>query len=247
MAKKLMQILAVEKAAKNASENEFTRIFRDVQKQELVSGFTRRYTSRTEEGERFPDEKKLVVIRANDEIKKLVRVLRDLFDLTATKDLTNCDAKADIVVDGKVLVKNVPATHLLFIEKKLVDILNFARKLPVLDAAENWTWDAAQSLWTSDSQTTVKTKKLTKHDVVVPATKEHPAQVKEYTEDTTIGTWSAVKQSGSLTVDHVQGIIERAEKLARAVKEAREEANTVPVTALSTSPILDYIFDNSPA
>lgn len=239
-----MQVLAVEKAAKNKAENEFTRIFRDVQKLELVNGLNKKYSPREEGGEKFPDEKKLVVVRVEDELKKLQSALVELFDLTATKDNTNCKARADVVLpDGTVLLKEVPATQLLFIEKKLVDLVNFARKLPTLDPADTWSFDAAQNLWSSEPTRTVKTKKVVKHDVIVPPTKEHPAQIKEFTDDVIIGDWTSVKQSGALQYNRVQEIISRAETLARAVKEAREEANTQTVEPLNTgAAVLGFIF-----
>lgn len=48
-----------------------------------------------------------------------------LFDVTATKDWANCEARADVTVDGWVLVSAVPVSCLLFLEKRLTDIYAF--------------------------------------------------------------------------------------------------------------------------
>lgn len=241
---KLMQLLATEKALKNKAENLFTAVHRDVQKADLTQGFAKNYQARKEGDEVFSPEKKLVVVRVEDQIKDLVRVLGELFDVTAQKDATNTKARADVVLpDGTVLLKDVPATHLLFLEKKLTDLITFARKLPVLDPSEVWRKDASQGLWVTEPTKTVKTRKVVSHEVVVPPTKEHPAQVREISRDEIIGDWTTVKFSSALPYDRVQEIIARAETLARAVKYAREEANTAEVVPLqSGAKVLGYIF-----
>ena len=240
---KLMQVLATEKAAKNGAENEFTAIFRDVQKPDLVNGFIKTYKPRNEDDEVFQPEKKLVQVRVDEQIKTLQRTLIDLFDVTATKDFANQRAVADVLVDGKPILQKVPATHLLFIEKKLVDLIGFAKKLPILDPADVWTKDGAQGLSVAEPSKTYKTKKVAKHDVVVPPTKEHPAQVRDFTEDVIAGEWTTIKQSGALTRERALTIIAQAEKLARAVKYAREEANTVEAPPVHTgAAILGFIF-----
>ena len=240
---KLMQLLATEKAAKNAAETFFTKTYQNVQKTDLVTGFSKTYAPRTEGAEVFPPEKKLVVIRVEEAIKELIAVYGDLMDITAQKDATNCNAKADIVLpDGTVLLKNVPATHLLFLEKKLVDLITFAEKLPVLDPADSWKKDEGQNLWVTEPTKTVKTKKVEDYKTIVPPTKEHAAQVVKITEDIIIGDWSTTKFSSALQHEQVKKIIAKAKVLARAVKVAREEANTVPVENLKSSVVLDFIF-----
>lgn len=41
-----------------------------------------------------------------------------MFDVVATQDFANCQAKADVMVEGRVLIKDAPVTHLLFLEKQ---------------------------------------------------------------------------------------------------------------------------------
>ena len=79
--------------------------------------------------------------------------------------------------------------------------------------------------------------------MVVPASKEHPAQVKEVSRDIIIGTWTATKYSGALPVGEIERMIARVETLQKAVKFAREEANTVTTVPLKTgAAVLGFIF-----
>jgi hypothetical protein len=240
---RLNQILAVEKGAKNRGETTFTQIYQSLQKTDLMGGFSKTYQPRDDDGEKFPPENKRVQTKTEELLKKCREALTELFDVTATKDATNCVAKADVVVDGVVLLKDVPATHLLFLEKKLVDLLTFCRKLPTLSQDEDWIRDEAQGLWATRPVVTVKTKKVEEFPVIVPATKEHPAQVVKTVKDVTIGAWTTVKFSSALPFDRIEKLIDRVEKLQRAVKYAREEANSVEVVQLrSGDAILGYIF-----
>ena len=110
MAQRLNQILAVEKTVKNRNETEFTKIFQEVQKVDLVNGFSKTYASRDADGENFPPENKRVQVRVDEKIGRVKDALTELFDITATKDATNTIAKADIVVDGTTIATGVPAT-----------------------------------------------------------------------------------------------------------------------------------------
>ena len=95
---------------------------------------------------------------------------------------------------------------------------------------------------------THKSKKIQKPVVLYEATHEHPAQVQLAGEDVTIGHWKNVKLSGAIPVTEKQAIVARVEKLLRAVKEAREEANateevaTVPKVAET---LFSYVFEKA--
>src|SRR5439155_26486740 len=143
---------------------------------------------------------------------------------------TNCTARADVVLDGQPLLTQVPVTYLLFLEKQLVDLHTFVRKLPVLDAADSWTYDASADCWATEPVQTGKTKKVPRNHVKAEASEKHPAQVEMYYEDVVVGHWKTVKFSGALPARRVNELLERVEKLQQAVKFAREEANGVDVT-----------------
>jgi len=133
---KLNQVIAIEKGTKGRSLQELTEAHQTLQKPALLAGISRTYRPKDEEGEQFPPESTRVQIKAEDIIRKISEGLTKLFDVVATKDWANCTAKADVIVDGKVLLSQVPATYLLFLEKQLVDLHTFIKKLPVLDSSE---------------------------------------------------------------------------------------------------------------
>jgi hypothetical protein len=140
------------------------------------------------------------------------------------------EAKADVTVDGQTLLRDVPVMYLLFLEKQLTDLHTFVKKLPVLDNAETWTFDESADTWRTEPVRTIRTKKVPRNHVKAEATDKHPAQVEVYYEDIAVGYWTTVKFSGALPARRVNELLERVEKLQRAVKFAREEANGAEVT-----------------
>jgi hypothetical protein len=226
---RLNQIIAIEKGTKTSSFQELTESHQLLQKPTLLSGISRTYRPRDEEGEQLPPESTKVQARADEVIQRTSATLTKLFDITATKDWANCTAKGDVIVDGTVLLKDVPATYLLFLEKQLVDLHTFVKKLPVLDNAESWEFDASADAFATEPVQTIKTKKVPRNHVKAEASEHHPAQVEVYYEDVIVGTWRTVKFSGALPARRVNDLLARVEKLQEAVKFAREEANNLEV------------------
>ena len=223
----LNQIIAVEKGIKSRTFQELTEAHHQLQKPGLLSGIARTYRPIDEEGEQFPPESTRVQLKAEEVIRATAEILTRLFDNVATKDWANCIARADVVVDDVVLLEQVPVTYLLFLEKQLVDILTFVRKLPSLDPAELWTFDTSADAWATEPIQTVKTKKIPRNHVKAEATEHHPAQVEVYYEDVIVGYWRTIKYSGALPASWINETVERVEKLQKAVKFAREEANSI--------------------
>lgn len=222
---KLNQIIAVEKGIKSKSYQEVAEAQKTLQKSALFAGISRTYRPKDEEGEQLPPESKKVEVKAEDVLRQMRDIVTKLLDVTATKDWTNCRARADVVVDGQVLLSQVPVTYLLFLEKQLLELQAFIKKLPVLDASETWNFDPTADCWATEPSQTLKTFKMPRNHVKAEATEHHPAQVEVYYEDVTIGYWRTVKFSGALPARRVNELLARLEKLQQAVKFAREEAN----------------------
>ena len=240
--KKLNQVLAVEKTVKAKREDQFTRIYRDLQKGELTQGLARTYQPKDDTGEKLPSESKKVQLRVEDAFADITEAMSQIFNLAAVKDATNCNAKADVVVDGEKIVSAVPATHLLWVEKKLASIADAISKAPVLSQDVVWTKDDGQGVFRSEAVETVKTKKIEEHKIVIQPTKEHPGQFVKVTEDVAVGTWKTIHLSGAITEDRKKQLLSRVEKFQQAVKVAREEANQTPVVELATAVIIKRIF-----
>ncbi|WP_433710688.1 hypothetical protein ACQP2U_30895 [Nocardia sp. CA-084685] len=240
---KLNQIIAVEKGVKSGALRELAQTQSQLQKPGLLSGIARTYQPKDEEGEQLPPESTRVQVKSEEVLRQTAATLTRLFDVTATKDWANCEAKADVRVDEETLLAAVPVSYLLFLEKQLADLHTFVKKLPVLDAAEAWAFDDSSDTWRTDAVRTIRTKKVPRNHVKAEATEKHPAQVEVYYEDIAIGYWTTVKFSGALPARRVNELAERIEKLQQAVKFAREEANGSQVTDRKTGDVIfRYLF-----
>jgi hypothetical protein len=231
---RLNQVIGVEKGVKGQAQALVASLVRIVGKPGLFDGFTKTYQKRDEDTEDAPPQAQRVQHRVPHILQQLAEGLTELFDVTATKDYGNCAAKADLSVDGVTLLHEVPATYLLFLDKQLGELHAFAKSLPVLDQAEEWKWDEHREIFFTDAITTSRTKKTAKPIVLYEATDRHPAQTQLITEDVYVGDWKLVKQSGAVPDSIRRNLVRRVEKLQRAVKYAREQANmtdAVPVKA----------------
>jgi hypothetical protein len=241
---KLNQIIAVEKGIKSGTLRDLTDAHHGLQKPALLSGLTRTYQPKDEEGEQFPPESTRVQVKADEVVTRTAAIMARLFDVTATKDWANCSAKADIKVEGETILRDVPVSYLLFLEKQLTDLHTFVKKLPVLDAAEGWSFDDSADCWRTEPVRTNRTRKVPRNHVKAEATEKHPAQVEVYYEDITVGYWTTLKFSGAMPAKRVNELLDRVEKLQRAVKFAREEANGLEVTDQRVGDVVfRYLFE----
>lgn len=242
---KLNAIIAVEKTAKSEGEKALTHAYQEVQKTPLLTGISRTYQPRDEEGDALPPESERVQRNVEEILDGVGKGLTRLFDVTLTKESANTKATADVVVDGETLLSDVPVTYLLFLEKKLTDLKTFVTKLPVLDPSTNWHADASleEGVWVSDEVKTTRTKKVPRNHVLAAATDKHPAQVQVYHEDVIVGDWTTKKFSGAVPAARRAALIERVNKLSDAVKVARETANGIEVTDRKAGEaVFEYLF-----
>lgn len=243
MAPKLNQIIAIEKGIKSRHQKEITSLHRMSGQPTLFNGFTKSYRPKDEEGDRFPEERNKVQERVANMLSKASRSFSELMDTTATKDIANTAARADVVVNDDVLIPDAPATFLLFLEKQLNDVHTFVSDLPELDEAEEWVEDGASGLQRTAPFETQKTKKVQEPVVLYDATKEHPAQTQIVTKDVVAGYWTNTKLSGAISKTRKQEILRRVVTLQQAVKFAREEANSIEVEKQKVGQdVMDYLF-----
>lgn len=184
-------------------------------------------------------------MNAEEALAEAVDAFARLFSVTLEKDGTNLQALADIVVDGVVLLNNVPVPYLLFLEKNLIDIITLITKLPTLDPSETWTFDENAGAWASAPTETTRTRKIPRNHIKAEATDKHPAQVDTYFEDVVAGYWKTIKFSGAVPQTRVTELLAKVKKVQIAVKFAREQANSVEVLVQgkASRKILDYIFN----
>jgi hypothetical protein len=240
----LHQLLAVRDGARTIADKAITKAYHTVQRSEPLGGIQRTHKRRFDDDAELPGEYKHVQVLAGDVVRDFAAAFVRLLDVTAAVDYTNQTATADVVVDGETLVRDAPASYLIFLEKKLVDVRTFIDKLPVLDPAIEWNEPLAPDQpYRSREILTTSTKKVLRNHVKAEATERHPAQVELYNEDVVSGWWTTVKLSGALPAATIAGMRERVDKLIEAVKIARGAANMEPVTDPKPgASLLGYVF-----
>ena len=240
---RLNQVIAVVASKKSKVQSAVTAAYHSVQKTAQFEGITKTYQPKEEDGDKLPSEAKAVQTKVGDVVSEVTSALTELFDVVATQDNANTKARADVVVGGKKILENIPVTHLLFLEKQLKDVETFISKLPTLDAADSWKYDAGTDSYATYPTETTRVKKVPRPFVKYEATKEHPAQVETYSEDTVAGYWKTIKFSGAIPMKDRNKMLDRVHQLQEAVVKAREEANSIEVEQVSVGKrVFEHIF-----
>lgn len=245
---KLCQIIAVSKGTQADTQSVISKLHHTNKKPALFEGQTRTFEPIDEEYQ-LPPESTRVQQRADDQVAAFVESFSELLNVQFTKDVGNTLAKADVVVDGRTILSDAPATFLLALEKELEKVNTFFGELPELDPAENWEFDTNSSLFRAESRKTQKTKKVQKPVTLAEATKEHPAQAELVTEDVLTGFWNTTKLSGAYSTDDKRTILRRISSLRRqsrllvkrrtrprllaSVRRARASSNSCSTTKTS--------------
>lgn len=239
---RLSQVVATEKQVKARVNSDGGELHKINQKPDLFNGLNRTYERKDEDGEELPSEQKLVQQRASENLTAWSKMWSELLDVVATKDWGNVTARADLEVNGEVIVKDAPVTYLIWLEKQLDDYRTFVDKMPVLDAGKAWKEDAASALYVTEPTRTARHKKVPRVLLKVEASEHHPAQAEVVHDDVLVGYWSNISTSGAFPETRRRQLLERIDLLRKAVKEAREEANSAKVDLITVgSAITNWI------
>ncbi|MBU0550336.1 hypothetical protein KKF91_08000 [Myxococcota bacterium] len=180
-------------------------------------------------GERLEAETRLVTT-VMDELRIMLKAVGEAINIGYTIDEANTRGRADIVVDDEVLLKGVPATFLLQLEKRLKEIRTVLKEIPCFDPIRLWTEDKGadrEHVLRAEPVVTIRKQRARKYNVMYEATKEHPAQVDVMEIDEPIGEIRAYDWTGMLAPRQKHQLIERLDALIQAVKAARARANEV--------------------
>lgn len=157
-------------------------------------------------------------------------------DAVLQKEATNQEARADLEVDGAVLMDNVPATFLLALENKLKLIREIYLTAPTLQPGIRWEKDESKgnNIWRREApEEKYRTAKTFQSKVLYEATKEHPAQIEKWEETRNVGKYVQETWSGMISSAQKSELIGRVDKLIRAAKTARQRANRTDVKQAS--------------
>lgn len=184
------------------------------------------------------EEHKELVTTVPDKLKYVQGKVVRWFDALLQKEATNQDARADLIVDGDVLIENVPATWLLGMETRLKLLREMYEDIPTRAPGVNWVPDEERGDGVFKGlhlETKDKTEKTIQHKVVVPATKEHPAQVERWSDNIKVGVFEVERWTSMISPAQKSGYLDRIDKLIRACKKARQRANQAEVRKLSVA------------
>ncbi|MCA9709649.1 MAG: hypothetical protein KDK70_27670 [Myxococcales bacterium] len=235
----LHEILAVEQDVKANAErarNQLVETFRT--KQTHFTGMRRTFrpfavdeSVGDDGGERLEAETQLAKT-VPEELDLAMREVSKALDLGMQVDEANTRARANVVVDGQVLLSDVPATFLLQLERRLREVRAVFKEVPCFDPVRIWSVDPAadkKHVLRAEPVVTIRKKRARKYNVMVEATKEHPAQVDIVEVDEPVGEIRSYDWTGMVSTGKKEALLEQIDRLIAAVKQARSRANTVEV------------------
>lgn len=184
-----------------------------------------------------------------DELKWISAHLARYIDAAYQVAEGNTAARADVILEGAAtpLLKNLPATALLELEKRVGEIRGLFLAIPTLDPAKGFKPDDSKrdGAYRARDVHKSRTTKVQEPIVVVQATKEFPAQVVMVNKDIATGTIEEIEWSGLITPAQKSDLIDRVEILARAVRAARSRANDAEIKRNETiaGVLFKYLLD----
>lgn len=242
----LHEVLAVESSLESKAKKLVSETLKNLGKEALYSGQVRTLSHFSEENTQLDTREVLEMTATVDEnIKYTTAAVADLWDAVLQKEATNQVAFADIVVDGKTIAEKVPATFLLGLEKKLVELRKVYEAIHTLPVGMKWVQDPQQAegiFMTINEEVNFKEVKEPKFIVAYEATDHHPAQVVEKQETSKVGKYVTTRQSSLWTPIKKAGALEKIDLLLIAVKKARQRANKAEVVKTQIgSKLFDFI------
>lgn len=165
------------------------------------------------------------------------------FDAVYQKDTTNCNAVADLIINGVTIATSVPAVTLLFLENKFGIIRSLLQSIKNLDPAKIWNPDPAQPHIYTTAPTTKPVKDAVEEYIVtVPATDKHPAQTAKVIKQPIVAVRTITQKSGLISSHKKSELLKKCDEIITACKQARQRANTTVVNNVTiASKLFNYL------
>jgi hypothetical protein len=231
----LAQVVGRLKQAREAS-NRAGAALRNGLKDTHVTGHNRKFIEDDEEKgllNQNQDEYKAVALDVMDQLHQDAEVTAKALDWALTQDVANCTAKADVIVDGEVLLSQVPISHLLhlqtvFSEYKAVILT----QLPILEPTKDWgeARDPVKKLWKSRTEVVPVHIKQSRALLLHSGTDKHAPQAVPDPNPLPIhiGTRETTIWSGAVSEREKRQLLAKADTLIAALKEAIAVADHAP-------------------
>lgn len=247
--KRLFELLAVEAQMKNQAASARNDLKNTFEKKRHLFGESRVTFQPLGEGQ-IPkvEEQSDIQSTIPKELLWIAELWSPAIDNSFQVAEGNTRARADVILDdGSTLLRDVPATALLELEKRANELHDMILAIPTLDPAKGFKPDADRGkfIYQAREINKTRTKKVEDHIVVVPPTVEHPAQVVKVTKDEPTGTIIAQEWSGLITPAKKSELLNRAEILVRAIKKALHRANAVKLDEnmpTCAKALFDYVY-----
>jgi hypothetical protein len=229
---RLSQIIAVTGglgSRANASFSEAEKLFN---RADLFNGLRRTFEAAEVDGAETvaqPDEVKIVQQNAPVVLDSALSDVAEWFDVCLTRDVGNTVAKANVMVDGQVIVEDAPVPFLLFLADQLGHIRKLLSAIPTLSSDKEWAENPTTGVWESEvtftnSYVTVK-EPLQLH----PGNDRHAPQVSVIDKQNYQGKKLTQHQSSAIPEVRKAVLLRRVALLHDAVKQAIQEANATKV------------------
>jgi hypothetical protein len=251
---KLHELLAVEGDLEGTCKKiveETTSTFKN--KAAHFTGWHKRCEMFNEGDPTPPTEQQEMVTTVHKKLKYTFDHIIRYVDAVCQKETTNQQARADVEIDGKVILSDIPATCLLGLESRLKGWRKIIDLAPTLQPGRKWEPDPTkgENVYGDNTPSEVfKTAKVFKSEIIVPAVfpKEGekgeglPAQVRAWEEQAPVGKYIVESWSGMITPAEKAKMLNNFDKLLRAIKKARQRANTTEIVKKTIGKeIFDFI------
>jgi hypothetical protein len=207
---------------------------RRLQASDKLNGFEKTYAPLDDEGTKLDPQSQRVRDTSEEIFKNFRGLAQERWDTEANVDYGNASVTADVVVDGDVLIEAAPVPYLLFLEGQVEHTLAYLRKAVVLGDDQVWTRDPGSGMYRSETSTSQRNVKDVDYRTLSEAKviDGHAFEAKHVKVDTTklVGNWSHTALSGALSLIDRRELVAKGEKLLKAVRTAREEANATRVS-----------------
>lgn len=245
----LHELLAIEgdlKGEKNKVREETLVVFN--KKPNLFLGAIRileMFDESRKEEEAAGTERQEITTTVPKKLKYISAAFTRFWDAKLQKEAANQEAKADIVIDSVTFAKDVPVTFLLGMEEELKQLRIVYDGIPTLQPGVDWVKDTQKGpgYWKALHPTVKhKTEKTFLSKIIVPASKEHPAQIREWSEDRPVGRYNTENWSGMISPAEKSNVLSKLDAILRACKKARQRANNQEVKNIAIGKqIFDFI------
>lgn len=211
---------------------------------ELFTGDDEVSKKASEDAER---QEQVLVTTVPAKLSYLWESLEPHWNAVAQKEATNQTAKADVIVNGTTIIRDMPVTFLLSLESRLKALRAIYEVIPTLEPNINWVEapDLGANIRKAPETSTLKTAKVEEYRTIAPPTDKHPAQIVKQDKVVNVGVYKQTSTSGLVTPAQKSAWLSRIDELLRAVKQARQRANEAAIVSMDpTAALRRYIHED---